>query len=325
MINKRHISYVIIAIILCSIIIILLSRKNSLYTQGYDSSQHDIKHSKRISKVAPKVNSDGSSDTHMLFAPQTDDTHSTETAQTVDSFAPSPEQIQDKVDTSMAKIGGRYQGQQEIVDAEGNTVQYSFVYAIGEKTPDLTMEEIFDGVRHAEEKRAEGQRLLAEARVANDEGKLKKAAKLLVQGDKELTKENDYVFVCIAATADLPPLISYQRGLPDWVLTQNSAVKLAQEVSGEECRVIEVRTRGIIDNIFVIETESGRSLYVDPKREKVFTEAIEIECNAKKRQRSEAEEEERNIRIQNQWEKFLSQGFDPNIFNLDDLIDLSKK
>lgn len=234
-------------------------------------------------------------------------------------------QIRSLVDSSMAEINGRYKGHQEIRDAQGRIIKYSYFYSIGKKSTIQNMEQIYQDVSNAEAKRKDGQRLLAEAEAESDETKLKAAAKLLVQGDRELIREKDFATVSIAATTDHPPLLSFQYGLPDWVITHDSAMELAQEKSGEECTLKEIRQQGLIGVIFVFETQSGRALYVDPKQSIVFTKMRVVEDRKKKSRRSVSMEEERNHRIRAQWKEFLERGFDPKKFTLSDLIDLSKK
>lgn len=259
-------------------------------------------------------------------APVTPKPHQAESSAPVAQAVSTPplRKIRTLVDTSMETIGGRYQGHQEIRDAQGHIVKYSFIYAIGEDTPDIGMDEIYDSVRIAKVKRNEGQRLLEEARVEDDEAKLKRAAKLLVQGDRELAGESDYLTLSIAATTDLPPILSFQYGLPDSVIMLDSAIQIAQEESGEECMLKEIRQQGMIGSIFVVETQSGQTLYVDPKKKIVFTGVREVVVGDKQSQLSASEQEERTNRIRNQWTEFLEQGFDPNMFTLDDLTDLSK-
>lgn len=234
-------------------------------------------------------------------------------------------QIRSLVDNSMAEINGRYKGHQEIRDAQSRIINYSYFYSIGEKATIQNMEQIYQDVRNAEARRKDGRRLLAEAEAEADETKLKVAAKLLVQGDRELIREKDFATVSIAATTDQPPLLSFQYGLPDWVITHDSAVELGQEKSGEECTLKEIRQQGLIGVIFVLETQSGRTLYVDPKQGTVFTEMREVMGRQKENRRSASEEEERVGRINAQWKEFLERGFDPKIFTLSDLVDLSKK
>lgn len=238
--------------------------------------------------------------------------------------APSLSQIRTLTDTSMEAIGGRYQGHQEIRDFQGHVIEYSLVYSIKDKAPDIEMDEIYDSIRIAKGKKNKGQQLLEEARVENDELKLKEAAKLLVQADKEIVKESEYVTLNISATTDLPPILSFHYGLPDSVIMLDSAIQIAQEESGEECILKEIRQQGVIGSIFVVETISGKTLYVDPRKKAVFTAVRELVVNDKKSHLSKSEQEERAKRIRNQWAEFLEQGFDPNMFTLDGLTDLSK-
>lgn len=231
-------------------------------------------------------------------------------------------QIRSLVDNSMAGINGLYKGHQEIKDSKGHISSYSFFYAVGLNED---MGHIYQTVRNAEVKRKEGQQLLAEARAEADEAKLQAAAKLLVQGDRELTREKDYATVSIAATTDQPPLLSFQYGLPDWVIMLDSAVELAQGKSGEECVLKEIRQQGIFGVIFVLETKNGRILYSDPKQGMVFTEMREVTGKKKESRSNVSEDEARNRRIRAQWVEFLERGFDPKIFTLNNLTDLSKK
>jgi len=256
---------------------------------------------------------------------------STPVAQTVST--PPLEEIRPVVDASMEKVGGRHIGHQEIRDAQGHIIKRTFLYAIGEdtfdtdmgeETPDIGIDEIYDNVHIAKAKRNEGQQLLEEARVEGDEAKLKTAAKLLVQANRELTGGSDYVTLNIAATTDLPPILSFQYGLPDSVIMLDSAIQIAQEESGEGCTLQEIRQHGMIGSIFVVKTQSGQTLYVDPQKNTVFTAVREVVVGDKENQLSTSEQEERTNRIHNQWAEFLEQGFDPNMFTLDDLTDLSK-
>jgi len=98
---------------------------------------------------------------------------------------------------------------------------------------------------------------------------MNRAGASLVEADRALTREDEFAYFELSTTTQRPPVLMFQRGLPDWLILRRYALRLAREETRKRCRLMAIRRFGFGRCIFVCNTEDGRSVFVDANEGKV--------------------------------------------------------
>ena len=234
--------------------------------------------------------------------------------------------LKDVLDRSMAKNGAVYVGHQLVSSPSNDGGIASFVYRDDESLA-LSLDELAEISARASAKQDEGSRLMEEARREGDHDKMRAAARVQIDGDRELVQEDNYMTVELSTTKQNPPVLMFQRGLPDWVIYSHAGEALAAQALSGEGKLVEV-TRSVpgAPTILVYEDSAGNTAYVDPMNGQLFTSRQLVPAPERSRNARDAEEmKERGTRVDQQWSEFLKDGIDMSQFSLDDLRDVSKE
>lgn len=230
------------------------------------------------------------------------------------------------LDRSMADDGAVYVGYQLLSSPTHDQGIASFVYRDGE-SPALSLDELAEISDRSSDKQDEGRRLMEEARRDGDQDRMRAAARLQVDGDREFVQEDGYMTVELSTTMHEPPVLMFQRGLPDWVVYSRTGATLAEQSLSGELTLVEV-TRSVPGSptIFTYQDSLGATVYVDPINEQVFTSRQLVPAPRRSSDNRDATAmQERATRVGAQWDEFLRDGIDIGQFSLDDLRDLTKE
>lgn len=236
------------------------------------------------------------------------------------------ENVKRILDGSMAAQGATYFNHQEISTPGGSDNTVSFVYF---RNPSgnvalPTVEEVTASAKSSENLRIAGHSLMQQARQEQNNETAQRAAAMLVEADRQLTQEDRFYTVEVAKDTNLPPVVMFQPGLPEWLALKSKALSLAERHFGEPANVVGVE-RNVLgaECIFVASNSRGETLFINGRSEKVFTGREQVASQRPPRRVNPQEEAARIQRIQSQWQDFMANGFDLKSLSPDGLLDLS--
>ncbi len=245
-----------------------------------------------------------------------------------EGYAISLESIRKVLDPSMAAVGAAYVTHQAIAHS-GMAPSLSFVYSIQTNRPGAnppTKQALILAAGKALGTRVGAKRLLEEGQREGNADKMRNAAQALVAGDREATRVDSFLSVEIGTTNSVPPVMMFQQGLPDWIVHWADAASLAAEALGSNPYLTEISSAGPgAGLVYAFERSDGQRAYVDVRSRQVYAHREASPGTGARRPLSDQELNERQVRIQQQWEEFLSSGIDMKQFSLEGLIDLSKQ
>jgi hypothetical protein len=231
--------------------------------------------------------------------------------------------IRSVLDKSMARLNARYAAHQEVASSEGTPFSVSFLYTINAGGNGLDWQPLYDQIDRAMHDRQKGQELLTEARQEQNHEKMKTAAAMLLAADKDLVQEDRFVTIEVAISRENPPVLMFQKGLPDWILLENRARDLATSYLGHDCEISQIRRFGVSRHLFVLESELGEIVYVDPISNRVYDNQPEILSRTGNVRPEDMQD--RLERIQSQWDEFLTEGINLELFSFEQMTDLTEK
>ena len=224
------------------------------------------------------------------------------------------ETIKAILDRGMAKVSALYVGHQTITAPNGFTT-ISFLYFQG--TSALTLNEVVKVATMAIKQREALRHDLAAARSSGNNAMFSAAAKRIVEADKAVVRESEFITIETSQVTNSPPIIMYQRGLPDWVAYREHALELASEKLSGALNIIEVnRSVPGAKEIVTCQNDQGANVYVDPRLGAVYTRMELVPSELPLRQHSAGAEAERQARITAQWGEFMTTGVNVRQFEL---------
>lgn len=251
---------------------------------------------------------------------------SNKTSVLADPSAVQLEVIRSVLDKSMKDISSVYVGHQMLSSADSSQNVVSFVYR-AEAAEMKTLAQLSQSIISAKEKQVEGKELMEAARNEGDHEKMLTAARLQVDGDRELYKEDSYTTIEISTTKDAPPVLMYQKGLPDWLVQSPHAEALASSRLSGPLVLMEI-TRHTLGGLLIFQyaDSNGNEVYIDPRGDAIYSHREPVIVNQNNvRTQNATPDSDRANRIADQWNEFLEDGIDFQRFSLNDLEDLSQR
>jgi hypothetical protein len=228
----------------------------------------------------------------------------------------------------MKKLGAIYFIHQEISTPSSKNNTISFVYfmnqGINSTLPSL--DEVTTASKRSDEMRIKGQNLMLQAQEQKNNEMAQKAARILVEADRQMTQEDRFLTVEVAKDINMPPIVMVYAGLPEWLSMKSKALALAEQHFGEPTNIACIDRISLGANcIFIAVNSQGDSAFIDARAGKIFTTRHPLPSQRPLQKNDPTREKERAARIQAQWQDFLKNGFDPKALSLEGLVDLSKQ
>lgn len=229
------------------------------------------------------------------------------------------------LDKSMKDVSAAYVGHCVLSSPDASASVISFLYGKGTSGV-VSIDALAQSATNALAKQKTGMELMHQAQKEKDQDKMLAAARLQVAADREFVREDAFLTVEVSTDRAYPPVRSFQKGLPDWVIYREKAYMLAILHLADEPSLREFTRQGIDGaTIFTYADRQGKEVYVDPRRGQVYAHRSIMPPSAHRNEGTgTASVEATRVRIAKQWEEFLLNGIDFAQFSVEDLRDLSK-